>query len=127
MTPRQAAFVQEYLIDKNATQAAIRAGYSAKTAKEQGHRLLTYAHITAAVAKGQAERTERVQVSQDYVLQRLMMEAEREGEGSSHSARVQAITALGKHLAMFTDKQEVSADVRVSGIEVGFVKPRPAP
>ena len=40
MTPKQAAFVQQYLVDKNATQAAIRAGYSAKTASSAGERLL---------------------------------------------------------------------------------------
>ena len=49
------------------------------------------------VAKGQAERTERTHISMDYVVQRLSIEAEREGEGASHSARVAALGQLRQH------------------------------
>ena len=55
MTAKQERFVEEYLIDLNATQAAIRAGYSPKTANEQGARLLAKVSIQAAVSKAQAE------------------------------------------------------------------------
>ncbi len=59
LTPKQACFVEEYLIDLNATQAATRAGYSAKTANEQGAQLLAKLSIREAVAEAQAIRPGR--------------------------------------------------------------------
>lgn len=76
LTPKQEAFVREYLRDLNATQAAIRAGYSAKTAKQQGARLLTNVDVLAALASAQERRSERVKVDADWVLARLAHEAE---------------------------------------------------
>ena len=70
-TPKQSAFVEEFAIDMNATQAAIRAGYSAKTAKEQATRLLSNVNIAAEIARGRAERSERTGISADRVLQEL--------------------------------------------------------
>ncbi len=71
LTPKQARFVEEYLIDLNATQAAIRTGYSAKTAEVQGCRLLSIAKINAEVVKAMAERTKRTEVTQDMVIAEL--------------------------------------------------------
>lgn len=68
LNDKQQAFVREYLIDLNATQAAIRAGYSEKTARAQGARLLTDVNIAAAIAQGQADRAERVAFDADRVL-----------------------------------------------------------
>ena len=104
LTPKQQRFVDEYLIDLNATQAAIRAGYSPKTANEQGARLLVNVSISAAIKEAQQERQKRTLVTQDDVIRGLLTEAEWQGEGSSHSARVSAWAHLGKHLNMFTDK-----------------------
>src|SRR5262245_46465170 len=56
MTPKQAAFAIEYLIDLNASQAAIRAGYSSRTAGEQGNQLLNTPEVADAIARGMAER-----------------------------------------------------------------------
>ena len=63
LTPKQVRFVQEYLIDPNAAQAAIRAGYSAKTARVIGHENLTKPDIAAAIEKAMAERAERTRLS----------------------------------------------------------------
>lgn len=71
LSEKQARFVAEYLIDLNSTQAAIRAGYSIKTAKQQGSRLLTNADVQAAVAKAQMKRAERTEITQDRVLEEL--------------------------------------------------------
>lgn len=68
LTPKQAEFVQQYLVDKNATQAAIRAGYSPKTAASQGERLLRNAEVRAAVAAGQADLAARVGFTAEMVL-----------------------------------------------------------
>lgn len=71
LTPRQERFVQEYLIDLNATQAAIRAGYSAKTAEVQGPRLLGNVRVSSAIADATDARARRTQITQDRVLQEL--------------------------------------------------------
>lgn len=113
LTPKQARFVEEYLVDLNATQAAIRAGYSAKTADKQGSQLLGKTRVAAEIAKRQTARSEAAQVTQEYVLQRLIIEAEREGEGASHSARVSAASLLGKHLGMFVDRQITDNTTRI--------------
>jgi len=76
LTPRQERFVQEYLIDLNATQAAIRAGYAPKTANREGSRLLSNAVIASAVQKGRAKMAERAQIDQDWVLRQWQAIAE---------------------------------------------------
>lgn len=76
LTAKQQAFVDEYLIDLNATQAAIRAGYSAKTANEQAARLLANVSVAEAVRNKQIARAERTQINADWVLTRLAEEAE---------------------------------------------------
>lgn len=71
LNPKQQRFVDEYLIDLNATQAAIRAGYSKKTAAQIGDENLRKPEISAAVQRAQAERSERTQITQDAVLKEL--------------------------------------------------------
>ena len=71
MTKKQKLFVEEYLIDLNATQAAIRAGYSAKTAQEQASRLLSNVMVQGSIAKAMAERSNRTGINQDRVIQEL--------------------------------------------------------
>ena len=68
LTAKQERFVAEYLIDLNATQAAIRAGYAKKGAAVEGSRLLANPKVAAAVAAAQAARAERTEITQDYVL-----------------------------------------------------------
>lgn len=113
MTPKQERFCQEYLIDLNATQAAIRSGYSRKTAEVQGSRLLSNAKIGLQIAAAQTKRAKRTEVTQDHVIAGLQREATLYGEGSSHGARVSAWTQLGKHLGMFTDKQTHDGEVTI--------------
>jgi phage terminase small subunit len=71
LTEKQKQFVEEYLIDLNATQAAIRAGYSAKTANEKGSQLLTNERIQEEVSVAMAERSKRTGVNQDRVVLEL--------------------------------------------------------
>jgi len=68
LTPKQSFFVKEYLIDLNGTQAAIRAGYSKKTASAIAVENLTKPLIQAAIQKAQAKRSERIEITQDQVL-----------------------------------------------------------
>ncbi|WP_441256158.1 terminase small subunit [Bradyrhizobium sp. 482_C4_N1_1] len=75
-TAKQQRFVQEFLLDLNATQAAIRAGYSKGTADKQGPRLLSNPEIKAAIAAAKLQRSERTEIDADWMLRRLVEEAE---------------------------------------------------
>lgn len=149
LTDKQKEFVRQYLVDLNATQAAIRAGYSVKTAYRQGADLLQKTSIREAIEKAQAKRARRVEVTQDYVLSNLVEVVERtmqrapvldrKGEQvTDEEGRAvwmfdakganRALELLGKHLGIFTDK--VKAEVSgpdggpvASEIVVRFVEP----
>lgn len=69
MTPKQERFVEEYLVDMNATQAAKRAGYSAKTAYAVGHENLNKPEIAVAISQAQANRAKRLEVTGDRVIE----------------------------------------------------------
>ncbi|MDX1390551.1 MAG: terminase small subunit [Acidobacteriota bacterium] len=116
LTEKQRRFVEEYLVDLNATQAAIRAGYSEKTATVIGHENLTKPHIKALSAEIRAEQTERTPVDADMVIEGLLAEAR--NHSNPGSVRVSAWSWIGKHLAMFTDKVEVTERERVEIREV---------
>lgn len=75
MTPKQQRFVEEYLIDLNGTQAAVRAGYSARTANEQAARLLANASVAAAVAAGKVARSIKTGIDAAWLLSRLAEES----------------------------------------------------
>lgn len=72
LTPKQQRFVEEYLIDLNATQAAIRAGYSEKTARDIGCENLAKPNIAKAIEEAQNKRKEQTQIDAAYVLKRLV-------------------------------------------------------
>ena len=115
MKARQERFVAEYLVDLNATQAAIRAGYSAKTARSQGQRLLTNADIQAAIQAAMGERQRRTGVTQDEVVEALAGIAFAEAGDDSdavlkYSNKLKALELLGKHLGMFTDRVEQTGE-----------------
>lgn len=114
MTPKQKAFVREYLVDLNATQAAIRAGYSKRTAHVIGHENLKKPEIAAAIEVAMNERTKRTEITVDYVLEGIRDTIERcrgEGEAFNPAQALKGFELLGKHLKMFTDKAEVAAFV----------------
>lgn len=132
ITAKQQLFIKEYLIDLNGTQAAIRAGYSSKTANEQASRLLANANIRAEVQKAMDKRSEDLGIDAKYVLQTIKNTIERckqaeqvldrkglpvmielpDGELApaftfDSMAVLKGAELLGKHLKMFTDKAEV--------------------
>ena len=73
LTAKQARFVEEYMVDLNATQAAIRAGYSKKGAAVRGNWLLTNSKVAAEVQKRQDDVSEKLEITQDGIAQELRM------------------------------------------------------
>ena len=136
LTPKQQRFVEEYLIDLNATQSAIRAGYSEKTANEQGSRLLANVSISEAIAEAQNKRVERTEITQDYVLTNIQKVIERcmqvqqvdncltqteDGELAQafmfkEQGALKGLELLGKHLGMFKDKVEHSGKLEIESL-----------
>lgn len=121
MTPKQERFVQEYLVDLNATAAARRAGYSDKTADRIGPELLGKTCVAEAIQVAQVERAAQAKVDAQWVLDRLVanhdraMQAvevlDREGNATGvyqYSGVVanKALELIGKHLGMFVEKRQ---------------------
>jgi len=144
LTAKQERFVAEYLIDLNATQAAVRAGYSEKTARQVGAENLSKPDISAAIAEAQAKRSERTEITQDYVLSSIAETMERckqaravldrkgqpvlVGTPTGGLAPAYAFDAgnvlrgaelLGKHLGMFKDGASDPDDAPSLNITIG--------
>ena len=109
LTDLQFRFCQEYVRNgfSNATAAYHAAGYKATGAavRSGAARLLTNANVTDYLTELQQKASEQAEVDATYVIRRLKMEAEREGQGSSHAARVSALNSLGKHLGVFGEPE----------------------
>lgn len=143
LTAKQQRFVDEYLKDLNATQAAIRAGYSPKTADQQASRLLTNVKVREYLAERMKEREERTLISQDYVIKGIVEVIERcrqvapvldraggqvfvdtpEGDMApafEFDAKnvLKGFELLGRHLKLFTDKDHVDLDGELKRIEI---------
>lgn len=112
LTPKQARFVAEYLVDCNATQAAVRAGYSAKTAKVQGSRLLTNAAVRKAVEAKGAKVAAKLEITAERIEAELGRYAFAESPdafpGCEPRDRTKALELLGKRHKMFTERVEHS-------------------
>lgn len=118
LTAKQALFVKEYLVDLNATQAAIRAGYSEKTANRQGSENLSKPVISNAIQEAMQDRKQRVEITADSVLESIVLiqqDAMRQSfddDGNrkmlNHAAALKAAELLGRHLALFIDKKEIT-------------------
>lgn len=127
LSPKQKMFVREYLVDRNASRAAVAAGYSEKSAKVTGCRLLTNANVQAAIDDKTQRRMEKLDISADYVLQTIAETVERcrqgvpvltkegveTGEWQFDSfAVLKGCELLGKHQKLFTDKVEHSGTIQ---------------
>jgi phage terminase small subunit len=133
LTPKQNAFVGEYMIDRNGTQAAIRAGYSAKTANAAGSRLLLNVDICEEIQRRENRTAEKHNIDADWVISKLVENAEKAaqarpvldregnetGEYRYDGAVVnKALELIGKNLGMFTDKLDVKTDFSFSDLWV---------
>jgi phage terminase small subunit len=122
LTPKQDMFVREYLIDLNATQAAIRAGYSAKTAAQIGEENLRKPDIAKAIQAGMDQRSQRTNITAEEVLANIKRIAQKAEDMDDNGNALRANELLGKHLKLFTDKIEQSGNINLTvstGIERG--------
>jgi phage terminase small subunit len=113
LTPKQTLFVQEYLVDLNATQAAIRAGYSAKTANVIAAQNLSKLNIQQAVQEAQQNRAQRVRRTADDVLTDILRIGRKAEETGEFGPALKAAELEGKHLGLFTDKLDHSGEVLI--------------
>lgn len=128
LTTKQRLFVEAYLANPNATQAAIKAGYSEKTAYSQGQRLLKNVEIAKLIG----ERVESVVMSADEVLTELAAIA-KGGYSTYKGDKLKALELVGKHHKLFTDKTELTganggpvettATIVIRGVPGKLVKP----
>lgn len=109
LTDKQKRFCEEYLIDLNATQAALRAGYKAKTARSQGQRMLTKVDIQRHITDLMKERSDRTALTSDSVLQELSRIAMAQDVEITGKEKLKALELLGKHLGLFQNGADNSA------------------
>lgn len=114
LTPKRQRFIEEYLIDLNGTQAAIRAGYSARTANRIATEILSKPDIQRELAARRAALSEKTELTAEWIVRQLKVEATLHGEGSTHSARVQALTTLAKINGVLTDRIKLEGGVKVA-------------
>lgn len=111
ITPKQQAFIHAYIANGgNGTQAAITAGYSPRSAGVQAHELLRMEKIQKRLQPKRDEEKERLGLDSDWIVSRLMKEAN--DENVSDAARIRALELLGKVEGIFApDKKEITANV----------------
>ena len=115
LTAKQERFVQEYLVDLNATQAAIRAGYSVRTARAIGQENLTKPDIQAAIQAALRDRQTRTEITQDTVVEELAKIGLAEAHDYSdadlkYSNKLKALELLGRHLGMFEKRDSYDVE-----------------
>lgn len=133
---KQDLFCREYLVDLNATKAAIRAGYSQKTAKQIGQRLLKTTKVNNTIQELQLDKIERLNLSTDEIIINLKsivercMQAEpildKDGRPTglyrfNAAGAIRALELLGRHIGMFSDKLNVEHKGDVA-IKVNIVR-----
>lgn len=103
---RKELFCQEFLVDFNATQAAIRAGYSEKTARSIGSENLSKPDILNRINEIFSERAKKLELDQEWVLKNLKETHDEAAIDRNHNARLRSIELVGKWLGMFKEQYE---------------------
>ena len=110
MTPKQQRFIEEYLIDLNATQAAIRAGYSAKTAYSIGQQNLNKIEIASALKEANAERSAQTKIDAQWVLEAAADLYRRCVADKDKTNERHALALIGKHIDVAAFEERIRQD-----------------
>lgn len=113
LTPKQEMFCKEYLIDLNATQAAIRAGYSEKTASETGYENLRKPQLAERIQELMDKRSKSTEISAEWVLRGIKDLTDKLTHSEDPSKAYKGYELAGKHLKLFTDKVEQDTTLTV--------------
>ncbi|GFE62874.1 terminase small subunit [Geobacter sp. AOG2] len=106
LNKKQLLFVNEYLVDLNATQAALRAGYSPRRAGSTGSELLHQPEVGAAIRQALTTRSKKPQVSSEDIIRSIVEIRSKAVTRGSLTQALKANELLGKHLKLFTDRVE---------------------
>lgn len=106
LTPKEARFVAEYLVDGNGKRAATAAGYSAGNARKQAYQLLQRAHVRAAIDSARERTTRKLELTAEKVLTDISRVARKAEAAKEFSAALKGHQLLGMHLKLFTEKHE---------------------
>lgn len=107
LTPRQRRFCEEYVLDFNATAAAIRAGYATKWADRQAHLLMKNEGVAFLIDElSRSKEAKIMSIDPDYVLQRITAIINK--EGARDGDKLRGLELLARHLGMLTDKTEIT-------------------
>ena len=117
LTDKEEAFCQEYIIDFNKTQAAIRAGYSKKSAGNIGEQNYRKLHIQKRIEELLQKRAEKLELTQDKVLKDLEEFKNLAKQEKQLAPGVRASELQGKHLGMFVEKHDVKQDLTIKLID----------
>lgn len=104
LTPKQLRFVDEYLVDFNASRAARAAGFSSSGAKVQGSRLLTKANVKAVIERRQKATEKRLQVTRDDVVKGLVIAAEQARVNKDPISMIAAMSEVSKMMGFYASK-----------------------
>ena len=119
LTEKQKRFCEEYLIDLNATQSYLRAGYKAKSmeiACSEGSKLLRNPKVADYIQKLRDEQAERTGISADEVINELKNVAFCDAKIQGRD-KVKALELLGQHLGMFTEKVSITKEEEISKLD----------
>ena len=131
MNKRQKLFAKEYIIDLNATQAAMRARYSSKTAYSSGQRLLKNVEVQDYIQKLMNKRSNKMEITAENILNdildtretckaNMLLETEFgvKLDSAAVNGRNKANELIGRHLKLFTDKMEHSGEISMPIIKI---------
>jgi phage terminase small subunit len=135
LTAKQEAFVEEYLVDRNATQAAIRAGYSQKTAADIGRQLLRKTPVREAIDARQAQISKKLRIDAEWVERQLVRnhreahkgqpivnnEGEVVGYRKDLAASNKALELLGRRTGGFVEQKQLNVNVSFEDLVISSV------
>ena len=112
LTAQQEQFCLEFIKDLNAVRAAIRAGYGEQHAKKNAWTIIRNPAVAERISDLKADQTKRTKIEADDILRRLVRIAEKTEQEGDYNAAIRYLELLGKHQAMWTDKNLTEMEVK---------------